>query len=577
MKNIESFLRWVSIILFTVLAIVVTIPVLAMIQNAALRRLNPFTVMVLGAVLFWFIVVRFLLQDLDVRGHLSGGVKRFYERVFAHPIQAMYSVVRRNLNTLTRRLVLAGILIAGLVAGLTQVSQFEIIGWTILTRPFIPVRSADMQPPQHTRYLVLLTGDNNRREYLQACLKIARDLKQAGARVVVFELPGIPRTEENEKLLAEIDATGIVVFGVRPYETVPRFVPPPAWGERSLSWGAFTYQRRTRTESPFIHRFKPYGYYVTIKDQAVPDVALTVVRKFRGIEADVPIVQEGRTIHTGLGTLTVDAEGTLYSFEPARVVHSNVPVMVDLNTEQEGLRYRLFPTHPFPSTSPPPPVKEIDSFLPVADFVKDKVVLVPWLEWYGEAVYSDVYAYMGLIEQMLSGQVTRRFAEWDLLLAVFLIAINAAFARWLRGLYAVPIMALAGVAAFYGCVWLVDTQNTLVNPAPAVLATMLSMATFPLIRFAWTMHATEPQPAIIQRTEPTPVEKTAQRPVMLSGKRLSLSPRMALVIMLALIVSSVGGTVLWLEAHSPKPRIEVIYLPTMPTVEVQGYYFQSGN
>jgi hypothetical protein len=106
---------------------------------------------------------------------------------------------------------------------------------------------------------------------------------------------------------------------------------------------------------------------------------------------------------------------------------------------------------------------------------------------------------------------------------------------------------------------------------------MLSMATFPLIRFAWTMHATEPQPAIIQRTEPTPVEKTAQRLVMVSGKRLSLSPRMALVIMLALIVSSVGGTVLWLEAHSPKPRIEVIYLPTMPTVEVQGYYFQSGN
>lgn len=495
MKKVESFLRWVSIVLFTVLAIFVTVPVLAMIQNAALRKINPFTLMVLAAVLLWFIVVRFLFQDFYVRGQLSGRIRRFYELILAHPIQAAYLFFQKSLNTLTRRLVLAGVLIAGLVSVATNIPQLEVVGWNILSLPFAPNRQAGAQPSPHTRYLTLLTGDNNRREYLQACLKIARDLKQAGARVAVFELPGIPQTEEYKQLLAEIDATGIAVFGVRPLEGIVRFVPHPTWGRTDPSWGAFTYDERSWKESPFIHRFKPYGYYRTRRDVPVEDVALTAVRKFRGIGTDVPIVHDGQTIHTGLGTLTVDAEGTLFLFQASGFPYrAYVPVGVDLNTEQKGLRYRLYPVGPFPSTSPPPPVKEIDSFLPVADLVKDKIVLVPWFEWYRGQVYNKIFAYIPLIEQMLSGQTTRRLAEWDLFLALFFIAISVALVRWLRGLYAVPIMTIIGVAAFYGCVWLAEAQNILVNPAPVLLAAVLSIAAFPVVRFAWTMRSVELTP-----------------------------------------------------------------------------------
>lgn len=583
MKKVESFLRWVSIVLFTILAIFVTVPVLAMIQNAALRRINPFTLMVLAAVLLWFIVVRFLFQDFYVRGQLSGGIKRFYELILAHPIQATYSLLRKSLNTLTRRLVLTGILIAGLIAVATSIPQLEVIGWNILTLPFVPIRQTVVQPPPHTRYITLLTGDNNRREYLQACLKIAKDLKQAGARVVVFELPGIPQTDEYKQLLAEIDATGIAIFGTRPLEGVLRFVPHPTWGRTDPSWGAFTYDERSWKESPLIHKFKPYGYYRTHRDVPVEDVALTAVRKFRGIGTDVPIVRDGQTIHTGLGTIMVDAKGTLFSFQASGFPYrAYVPVGVELNTEQKGLCYRLYPVGPFPSTGPPPQVKEIDSFLPVADLVRDKIVLVPWFEQYRGQVYNEIFAYIPLIEQMLSGQMTRRLAEWDLFLALFLIAASVALTRWLRGLYAVPIMAIIGVAAFYGCVWLAETQNILVNPAPALLATVISIAAFPVVRFAWTMRAAEPLPSSVQEAEPVPAEHVAQRPVIVfdksatTSKRLSLSVRVAVLAIVLSISGSAAATYLWLSSQ-PKPQPEVVYVPTLPTIEVQGYYFKAGN
>jgi uncharacterized membrane protein len=582
MKKVESFLRWVSIVLFTVLAIFVTVPVLAMIQNAALRKMNPFTLMVLAAVLLWFIVVRFLFQDFYVRGQLSGGIKRFYELILAHPIQATYSLLRKSLNTLTRRLILAGVLIVGLVVVATKIPQLEIIGWNILTRPFAPNRQAVAQPPPHTRYLTLLTGDNNRREYLRACLKIAKDLKEAGARVAIFELPGIPQTEENIQLLAEIDATGIVVFGVRPYESIWRFAPAPLAGKTSLSWGVFTQEKQSSMDSPFIQRFKPYGYYRTQSKVTVEDVAITAVRKFRGIGEDIPIVLADRETHTGVGTLTVDAEGTLYSLQPTRFYRSTLPIVADLYTEQKGLRYRFFPTRPFPSTAAPPPAKEIDSFLPVEDLVRDKIVLVPWLEWYGGPGNPEVFAYIPLIEQMLSGQITQRLAEWDLFLALFLITISAALARWLRGLYSVPIMAIVGVAVFYGCVWLAEAQNILVNPAPALLAAVLSLATFPVVRFAWTMRAAEPMPSFVQEAEPVPAGHAAERPGIVLGrpatpdKRLSLSVRVAVLAIVLSISGSAAATYFWLSSQ-PKPQPEVIYIPTMPTIEVHGYYPPSNN
>ncbi|MGH2568970.1 MAG: hypothetical protein ACRDGA_11575, partial [Bacteroidota bacterium] len=550
--KLESFLRWLSILLFTALAVWVTVPVLAMIQNAPLRRINPFYLYLITDLVLWFIVVRFLFQDFYARGTLFGGVKRFYELILAHPIQVIYSLFRRSLNTLTRRLVLAGVLVAGLVALATQVRQLEVIGWNILTRPFVPDRGTVRQTAQHTRYLSLLTGDNNRRDYLHACLKIANDLKKAGARVVVFELPGTPYTEEYLSLIAKIEATGIAVFGVRPYEGVWRFAPDPTAGKSSLTWGVFTHVERGLGDPPFIQRFKPYGYYRTYREKSTQDVALAAVRKFRGIGPDEPIVRDDRTIHTGLGTLTVDADGTLYSFQPAFYHRWNVPVLVDLNTDQKGLRYRLVPTGPFPSTKPIPSIEEIDSFLPVADEVRDKIILVPWLEWYGGPGKGEVFAYIPLIEQMLSDQMTRRLAAWDLFLAATLIAIGVALARWMRGLYAVPLMALAGVGAFYGCVWLADAQNILVNPAPAILAAMLSIAAFPLVRFAWTMRAAEPSLAPSLRAEPMPAGYTAEQPVAVSGKtatagkRLSLSLRVAVAAMLILIAGSVGVTSLWL-------------------------------
>jgi hypothetical protein len=283
-----------------------------------------------------------------------------------------------------------------------------------------------------------------------------------------------------------------------------------------------------------------------------------------------------------VGTLTVDAEGTLYSLQPTRFYRSTLPIVVDLNTEQKGLRYRLFSAGPFPSTAAPPPVKEIDSFSPVADLVRDKIVLVPWLEWYGGPGNPEVFAYIPLIEQMLSGQMTRRLAEWDFFLAMFLVAIGVALARWLRGLYAVPIMAIVGVAAFYGCVWLAEAQNILVNPAPTLLAAVLSLATFPVVRFAWTMRPAEPLPFPVQEAEPVPVEYAAQRPGIVfgrpatPGKRLSLSVRVAALAIVLSIAGSATATYFWLGSQ-PKSQPEVIYVPTMPTVEVHGYYPPSNN
>jgi hypothetical protein len=143
-------------------------------------------------------------------------------------------------------------------------------------------------------------------------------------------------------------------------------------------------------------------------------------------------------------------------------------------------------------------------------------------------------------------------------------------------------MALVGVAAFYGCVWLAGAQNILVNPAPTLLAAVLSIATFPVVRFAWTMRAAEPVPSFAKEVEPVPAEYAAQRPGIVfgrpatAGKRFSLSVRVAVLAIVLSIMGSATATYFWLGSQ-PKSQPEVIYIPTMPTVEVHGYYPLSNN
>ena len=497
MKKTESFLRWVSIVLFTILAIFVTIPVLAMIQNAALRRMNPFTLTIFAAVLLWLVVVRFLFQDFYSRGQLHGRVKRFHEQVLAHPLQKIYGTLVRNAEALSARIMVFALGIATIVGFLATTGSLDEVGYDF-SIPF------SWTPPIATgeRRVMLLnihTPDNNLERYLETTLKTARELQQAGTRVMIVELPWFQPTERTLQLVSDLNSTGIVIFGTHfsLFSYSYRITQHPLLNKLNLSWGQYTsqlsqryYDRSSRTAYS-LPKFIPYSVNDTRTGGPVPDVVVEALRKFDGASG---IRAEGGAVIVGKRRLPTSSDGTLYISMRDNIV--NV-LLLTLRVSMAGseVEYSFYNRGKVN-------VARSDGELfkgSQSDF-RDKIVLTSWSDAVGtfraQENWNEMFQYAVFLDCALAGKNLLRYAErWPIVVTLLSLLLCGLLARYLRGLYAVPAMILVGLGMVLTVRWLFLTQEILFDASYPLAAIILCIAILPLARFSYMMRTMETIPS----------------------------------------------------------------------------------
>lgn len=598
--KIESFLRWLAILLFTALAVWVTIPLLAMIQTPALRRINPFFWWLVVDVILWFIIVRFLFQDFYVRGRLYGDVKQFYERVLEHPFQRVYKYVSRGLHSLSGRIVLSAFVVLSIIGLVAATGAWDNFSFMLMRtylfsspRQFHPL--SPQSPENHVTVLQITTPDNNRDRYLDACLKTAHDLKATGARVMMMEIPWLPATDENLKKVDELNKTSIVVFGTRfsgfgPQRMKTIYTQHPLLGKLNLLWGQITYPENISYRYPavtqlFMNPFIPYGTIDVRTNKTVPDVALEVLKKYTDASE---IRREENEIVVGDIRLPISNDGELLSYNEGGAFPLYSFVMtLNAGDKSSSPMYKVFKEGGMEVT-----YKDLTE---LEELFVNKIVIIKWDELNNPNLqtWADAGAYSTFINNALNGTNLIRKAEgWPTIITLLSVLFCGFFSRSLRGLHAVPLMLLHGAALFFGGAWLLQSQQILLDTSYPLAAVILSIAVFPLVRFAWTMRAAEATPTSGGLTPsftfstssqksmaPSPVQappQQARKLLALTSNRLSLSFPIALLAIALAITGSAAATYVWLNA-TLKPRTEVIYVPTLPTVEVQGYYSKSGN
>jgi hypothetical protein len=320
-------------------------------------------------------------------------------------------------------------------------------------------------------------------EYLPDCLKLVRDLKEAGAKVVLLRLSPETTTppvdpKEGLRLMRELENTGIVVFGT-PYGRNFRYADSA--GEIKFSKGTFTLAEHNMEESIDLCRFKPSGMESDYTDP-LRDVTLEIIRKYKGYANHLSPERGADQIRFGDFTIPVTNDGWMFSRDKG-FPSGHTVAYVDNKGDWVYWRQQGS-TFSFPevkkaglavSTFPMGKVKLISGE------VQGKIVLLA--ESFGDRniLGSRARAYASAIENILDGNVTRKSETGYLWLSVVCLVIAGFIAYRFRLVAAILLILVLAVCTLLFGSYLYDNQNILVDIFYPLLSLAMAMVAFPAI------------------------------------------------------------------------------------------------
>ena len=322
-------------------------------------------------------------------------------------------------------------------------------------------------------------------EYLPDCLKLVRDLKEAGAKVVLLRLSPETTTppvdpKEGLRLMRELENTGIVVFGT-PYGR--NFRIADSAGEIRFSKGTFTISEHNMEESIDLCRFKPSGMESDYTDP-LRDVTLEIIRKYKGYadhlspergadairfgDFKIPVTKDGWMLSRGKGTLgqtlvCVDSKGDWVYWRQQGSMWTAPEV------KKAGL-----------AVSTPP----MGAMKLLGGEVQGKIVLLAESFSERNILGSSTRAYASAIENILAGKVTRKSESGYLWLSVVCVAIAGFVAYRFRMLAAILLISILAVCTLLFGAYLYDSQNVLVDIFYPLMSLAMAMVAFPPIMLA---------------------------------------------------------------------------------------------
>lgn len=315
-------------------------------------------------------------------------------------------------------------------------------------------------------------------EYFPDCLKLVRDLKEAGAKVVLLQLSALssPGGPESLKLIRELENTGIVVFGT-PYGR--NFRSADSLGEIKYSKGTFTVSEHNMEEAIDLYRFKPSGMEGVYTDPLL-DVSLEIIRKYKGYSEHLSPERGADETRFGDFKIPVTKDGWMFSRGKGFTIpHTLVYVDSDgdwVYWRQQGSTWtsREVKKAGLAVSSRPMGAMKL-----LGGEVQGRIVLLN--ESFGERPFLYLSAYSSAIENIMDGKITRKSETGYLWLSVICVVIAGFIAYRFRMVAAILLMFILAVCTLLFGSYLYDSQNILVDIFYPLLAIAIAMVVFPVI------------------------------------------------------------------------------------------------
>jgi len=316
--------------------------------------------------------------------------------------------------------------------------------------------------------------------YLRDCLKLVNDLKDAGVKVVVLGMRPPAGSKEEFPLIRELEKTGIVVFATDYGRTIRL---ADSTGELTLSAGSVTMSDREVGETHRLVRLRPTGIE-NVGSPRLLDVAIEILRKFKGYGSDVTWVEERGEFRFGEYRIPVTADGRMYSKDrgfrmPLRLLYENSlgfwsHVSGGPKSFARGVSIAGLKIDGKIDGGVKIPMQEVGTRL------QGKIVLLT--ESFGpRGSYLISRAYESAIENIVSGTLIRKWELGHLWVSVLCLVLAGLIAFRVRLVVAFLILlALLPCVLLFGW-YLYTSHSILIDMSYPLLSTAMAIVVFPVI------------------------------------------------------------------------------------------------
>jgi hypothetical protein len=433
-------------------------------------------------------LLRMRLKDLRREGTLRGIYLTIAERGFAPGFLHLYMMRRRtSRGPMLRLSLLSGIIL--LFIWLLSANDLLFEENLRILEQCDWIAGEDHEEATPVRRLFVMTEGRGTEERLQLMLKVTKDLSEAGARVVVFELPQAVSRPYYRDLVKQIQSTGRVVFAVQ-NDTYLR--QPITWHSRQFygpwlapdttvrNWGLMTGEFG---DPPRTHRsiyFVPDGY---IHNRAgggtdtIPDVTMEILRLWKNYPPKLKPVRAGRDVVFGDSRIPVSPSGLAISpyrfgpgfgflpFEGVDWKNGRFMYWWDINGEE----------------------RSADDLREFAGQIQDMIIIVSWsdpVEKNLSQFITGMYPTSLILRDALLGRfvsvrdIVHIPATIVLLLAGLLLIVRT------RARVSIPVLALLAVLLFVGAGWLFWKMQILVEVIYPLTGLLLCVLLLPLAKIS---------------------------------------------------------------------------------------------
>ncbi|MFZ4621320.1 MAG: hypothetical protein ACOYNS_12240 [Bacteroidota bacterium] len=346
----------------------------------------------------------------------------------------------------------------------------------------------------------MFTEDNNVKKYLENILHISKDLRRAGAKVVVVRMPfgriAAPSNFERiEQLTRSIDSLGYVVSaivpfpGFRPYSSQPFSEDITRVVFSALpSDGNYSHRYDNELIQWYPLRQFPNGK----KKYSEVDVSFSVAKKYFGIPDSVQPLNNGNEIVMDRIRVPVTKEGKAYSddffhvtpFSPVSA-HRGVFQNANDRSEDDSVKYWVDVFAPGSVyKSDKEKIENLDRF---RDVFEGKVVIIGWYNGSEQSVLAypfDGFYVSSIISSVLMGKsyVNHSWLFYTLLMIIVLII--GVTAMNLGPAWSAVSAILAGIAVTTFGIWSFFYSHMIIELLYLYLAIILSYLIFSLVKMS---------------------------------------------------------------------------------------------
>ena len=321
--------------------------------------------------------------------------------------------------------------------------------------------------------------------FLKSVTEITRNLKKAGAKVVVVPLVGNLRpSPTNMGSIRELIRDSIVIFGVSegvnifmdgpepsPDNKKNWWIHHPLYQRVQMPWGAMTEYTRSFSR---LTRFIPMGMRDYDSGALVPDVIVLALKRYFDIPDYADLPASPSRLQIGPFAVPIERDGLSYCR-----IHFTNRRMVEMYASLNPVSYSLtfFPAYATRAN-------DTAAIHAAWNAHKGKIVILDWVGSGSFRYPSQGWAYANIVSSFFERSFVKVHNEWNVLLVTTLVILLSVVSYTVRNGIMVFLSLALAVAAVLISAWLFRSHNVLFEPVYVIVPILLCGVVLPIAKIA---------------------------------------------------------------------------------------------